>query len=252
MRGVRWYPSRVAVGGALCMWLAVVGQAAAQPCPISLPTDDQRLGYRQRTNVLRCEGTYVSPVSGQASFALVSLTQGRVIYRLNQDRELLIRLPAGNAETRILAVGLPLQRYYRMDAALSPGRPEFRLPLADVINPAGISAEELGVFGLRDISPTRVGHVPLVATTSGAPADQGLIAIIRPGADVLDVRWRLVPQNGAATGWQPVPGGTGLVPEGARLQLTLPPSLPAARTELEITFFAQGVPDTNRFTLLAP
>jgi hypothetical protein len=49
-----------------------------------------------------------------------------------------------------------------------------------------------------------------------------------------------------------VDSGAGFVPEGTTLGINLPRELPAPRTTLEIAFFAQGVPDTNRFILLKP
>jgi len=238
---------------ALVAATAIVPSAIAQPCPVALPTNGTSLGYQHRAGPPRCEGTYISPVSGSAGFALVSLTFGRVSY-LDQHQELHIRLPSAVAATRLRAVGLPQFPYYRLDAILPQTKPELRVPLGAVIKPEAIRAGDLGVFGLRDVSPTRQGYVPVIATSPGITPEAGVVAIVRPGADVLAVRWRLVAQGQPErdADWRPVDNGAGTVPGGTPLRIRLPAPLPAATSSLQITYFVGGVPDTNRFTLLAP
>jgi hypothetical protein len=226
--------------------------AFAQSCD-SLPIDGSPLSYRFRTNVPRCEGMYRSPVSGEPGMSLVSLTFGKVTYDTKQDAYLEIKLPVDPTEkTPVRAVGIPERLYYRLDAELGPGRSALRLPLADVVVPENISPEEFGVFGLRMLAGGQNAFLPVIAHGAGADSDARaeVVAVVRPGADVSDVRWREYVSGTSPTAWVPVTGGSGLVPEGTRLEIVVGTAI-AQRTTLDVSFLLQGVGRADRFVLMA-
>ncbi len=110
----------------------------------------------------------------------------------------------------------------------------------------------LGVFGLRTVSATQDGYVPIIATPPDVQPTDELHVILRPGRDLLDVQWRLRPQGLPPTAYRQIENALGQVPEGARLRIILPPRLPAPRTILEVTYFVRGIQDAGSFTLLEP
>ncbi|MBM3523997.1 MAG: hypothetical protein FJX57_13665, partial [Alphaproteobacteria bacterium] len=69
-----------------------IGEAVAQECE-RLPPAPGATGYQQRRGSDRCEGIYVSPVSG-GGMQLVSLTFGRIAYEPDRDATLVVKAPA--------------------------------------------------------------------------------------------------------------------------------------------------------------
>jgi hypothetical protein len=217
-----------------------------------LPTDGSPLSYRFWADAPRCEGTFVSPVAGEAGMSLVSLTIGRVLYDLNADRNLELRFAdQPDRNTRIQAVGLPLRLYYRLDADIPPGQAVLRLPLGDVVGPRQIGPQAFGVYGVRVLPDHRVGYIPVQARPPGAPPPAGILIVVRPGSDVTNVAWRIYAPGGAIPQWVPIPEAAGLVPEGRRIEIDVGAALPAVQTTFEVSFYSQGVPRTDRFVLLA-
>jgi hypothetical protein len=236
-------------GSILIALLAVAtGPAIAQSCD-ALPVDGSPLSYQFRSNVPRCEGMYRSPVSGDRGMTLVSLTVGKVAYNTSRDQYIEIGLPAGLAEsTLIRAVGVPERLYYRLDVELEPERSTFRLPLRDVVAAENISPESFGVLGMRRLKGGQSAFLPVRARPPGMPSEAEVIAIIRPGADVSDVQWRLYAPAVPPTPWLPVAGASGLVPEGTRLQIALGNDI-TPQTTLEVSYLSQGIGRADRFLL---
>jgi len=239
----------LALGMALVTLSGNPSEGAAQSCE-ALPVDGSPLSYRFRANAPRCEGMYRSPVAGEPGMTLVSLTVGKVAYDARTDQYLEIRLPAEVADrTSLRAVGIPERLYYRLDVELGPGRTVFRLPLRDVIAPENIASDALGIYGERPLAGRQKGFVPVHARPPGGPVQDDVVAVVRPGSDVSDVRWRRYAPGVAPLAWAPIAGASGLVPAGARLEIMLGRDV-APQTTLEVSFLSQGVPRADRFVVL--
>ena len=99
---------------------------------------------------------------------------------------------------RVRAVALPLKTYYRMDAVL-PEEGPLIWPLKDVLAPAGLVAEQIGVFGWSGSEIDKV-FVPvrLLAAddVAGAGSEQGgeqapsAELLVRLANDAEKVLWR--------------------------------------------------------------
>lgn len=235
---------------ALIATMVAAVPAPAQDCD-RLPPAPGSTGFQQRHGSDRCEGLYVSPVSG-GGLQLLSLTFGRIAFDSDRDPLLFVRAPAGaDAGLRLEGTGLPIGLYYRLEAQLAPGG-VFRLPLATVIKPARIAAGDLGLLALRDAGGGRRLFVPVhVGTDSTLPVEtRDVTAVLRPASDVLDVRWRLTPTGAALGGYRELRGAQGPVPAGQRLEITLP-AWPADGTAvLELRYVdLNGRERSSRFQL---
>jgi hypothetical protein len=172
---------------------------------------------------------------------LVSLTFGNVEYDTRLDENLEIRLAADPVDrTHIQAVGIPERLYYRLDFEWERGREVFRLPLG-VVAYEKIEPDALGIYAVRALSEGENAYLPVHASRAGTVPQSEIVAIVRPGADVSDVRWRQYAQGGSPTGWQHVARAIGLVPKGARLEVVLGRDIPSP-TILEVSFLSDGVP----------
>jgi len=225
----------------------------AQQCPVQLTTDGSSLGYRFRTtpklHSTRCEGSYVSPVSG-ASISLVSYTMGPVTYDVNRDRELHISVSGIVADTNVIATRLVPRRYYRLDAKVTQKQPILVVPIDDVIGRIPVPAGELGVFGLRQITSGVLGYVPVKAAAPAKFADSRPTLVIQADIDISDVEWRISELGRPERNWEPVDGGMGLVPEGATLTISLGNKAPSTSSQFEVTYYVGGVPRTSSFILV--
>ena len=177
---------------AFSIFLAVTA-VHAQPtekCDTLVPAQGQ-IEYRWRQN--RCEGFYRSNVSS-GDLELVSLLVGRLSGETTRDSQLEIVAPAVprslSGPIRIRAVAIPPRTYYRMDATANAGG-RLLWPLGEVLGPAQLSMERVGVFGWVDASPERV-FVPLRVVQSGQTgAAGGQIELRVRSSSALDwVRWR--------------------------------------------------------------
>jgi hypothetical protein len=161
--------------------------AQQQNCDGLVPAQGQ-IEYRWRQN--RCEGFYRSNVSS-GDLELVSLLVGRLDGETTRNSQLEIVAPAVqrslSGPIKIRAVAIPPRTYYRMDATVNPGG-RLSWPLGEVLGPAQLSMDRLGVFGWVDASPERV-FVPLRVVQSGQT--------IRPGAEPIELRVR----SASATDW---------------------------------------------------
>jgi hypothetical protein len=230
------------------LWQSVV----AQSCD-PLPTDvSSPFRYKFRANAPRCEGLFTKVVAGGEGMSMVSLTIGNVLYDLSTDSSIEIRFAdAPEPTTRIQGVGVPFQLYYRLDVQLPSSQTAFHLPLGDVIVPRKIDAEKFGVYGIRTLADGTIGYIPVYAGRPGALPPSDIVAVVRPGSDVTDVAWRIYVDPTHAGEWVPVADATGLVPQGKRLDIDIGRTLPGAQNILELSFYIEGAPRTDRFVLLA-
>ena len=231
--------------------IAGAGEALAQQCE-RLPPAPGAGGYQLRRGSDRCEGIYVSPVSG-GGLQLVSLTFGRIAYEPERDPTLFIQAPrTASAGLKLQGMGIPIGLYYRLDAALAEGR-DFQLPLASVIKPNRIVATDLGLLAYRETGGGRRVFVPVQVATDPAKYQGALasIAIVRPDSDVLNVRWRMTQAGVATPGeFQPIASAQGPVPSGYRLEIGLPGFGSATEATLELRYFDLGGRErTSRFQL---
>jgi len=181
------------VSAAACSLLAALGSGSAQPpenCDALVPAQGQ-IEYRWRQN--RCEGFYRSNVSS-GDLELVSLLVGRLPAETTPKSPLEIAAPALQGSltgpVKVRAVAIPPRTYYRMDATVTPGG-RLSWPAGEVLGPAQLSIDRLGVFGWIDASPERV-FVPLRVGPGGQPARPGEPIELRVrSASATDwVRWR--------------------------------------------------------------
>lgn len=181
---------RLCRAAAACsMFLAATAAYSQQPenCDGLVPAQGQ-IEYRWRQN--RCEGFYRSNVSS-GDLELVSLLVGRLGGETARNSQLEVVAPAVqrslSGPIRIRAVAIPPRTYYRMDATVNPGG-RLSWPIGDVLVPAQLSMDRLGVFGWVDASPERV-FVPLRVVQSGQA--------VRAGGEPIELRVR----SASATDW---------------------------------------------------
>lgn len=179
---------------AACSILAAVTTGFAQQpenCDALVPAQGQ-VEYRWRQN--RCEGFYRSNVSS-GDLELVSLLVGRLTGETTAKSSLEIAAPALQASLsgpiKVRAVAIPPRTYYRMDATVAPGG-RFSWPVGEVLGPAQLSIDRLGVFGWIDASPERV-FVPLRVGQGGQAvraAGEAIELRVRSASATDWVRWR--------------------------------------------------------------
>jgi hypothetical protein len=242
---------RTALGlAALVVTMLAADRAQAQDCE-RLPPAPGSTGFQQRHGSDRCEGLYISPVSG-GGLQLLSLTFGRIAFDPDRDPVLFVRAPAGaEAGLRLEGAGVPIGLYYRLEATLASGG-VFQLPLATVIKPTRISAGDLGLLALRDGGGGRRFYVPVhVATDAKRTAEaRDVTAVLRPDSDILDVRWRLTPAGAPVGAYRALSGAQGPVPAGQRLEITLPAWPADAAAVLELRYVdLNGRERSSRFQL---
>jgi hypothetical protein len=157
-------------------------------------------GYLERAGGERCEGMYISPVSG-SPVELVSLTRGRINYDPAHPAVLLATLasPLANGGAHVRALGIPDRLYYQMDADITGNR-AVRWPVGDVIGRRRITPDQVGVFALqKDASAETIFFTVDVAPTGAAPArDQPIVAVLRV-IGVADLKSRFVPKGQQAS-----------------------------------------------------
>ncbi|MBL8701620.1 MAG: hypothetical protein JNK67_24785 [Alphaproteobacteria bacterium] len=225
-------------------------RSLAQECE-RLPPAPGSTGYQQRRGSDRCEGLYVSPVSG-GGIQLVSLTFGRIAYEPERDASLVVKAPeSATSPLRLQGIGIPIGLYYRLDAALADGRP-FQLPLGAVIKPNRIPPSDLGLIAFRDAGGGRRVYVPVHVGLDPAklPPAAGATAVVRPDSDIQNLRWRLTASGAAPAEFRPVPAAEGPVPSGNRLEIALPKLDAASDATLELRYLdLSGRERTTRFQL---
>lgn len=225
-------------------------EAMAQECE-RLPPAPGATGYQARRGSDRCEGLYVSPVSG-GGVQLVSLTFGRIAYEADRDTTLVVRAPSSAATgLKLQGIGIPIGLYYRLDASLGEGR-EFRLPLTSVIRPNRIPATDLGLLAYRESGGGRRVFVPVHVGVDAAklPPSTVSMAIVRPDSDIQNLRWRLTTAGAAPGEFSPIASAQGPIPSGHRLEIALPGLDATQDATLELRYLdLSGRERTARFQL---
>ena len=222
--------------------LAVVGSAAGaqdgsprEVCDRLRPVSSV-LGYQVREPSVRCEGLYESAVRA-VRLEVVGLVMGTIMPDLAEHASVEIvgpdpaNLPAGVAgPVWVRAVALPLKAYYRLDAVLDE-RSSLAWPIAEVVKPAGLGPEQIGLFGWVGAETAKT-FVPVgvrVAGKGGGAEDLHLY--IRVSSDAEKLFWR-VREGGAESQWMPAAGGR--VRAGQTVMVTLPAG-PAAVIGVDVT-----------------
>ncbi len=187
-------------------------------CDVTLkPSENPKVAYKTRGE--RCEGTYDAKV-GAPSLEVVGFTIGAFSYRLERAELIQIKNPAGST-CFIRASALPLNTYYRMDAALEKDQ-TLRWPVKDVLFDLQIPSYAAGVYGWMGTEKAKV-YVPVQAVSSThTPSDRKLYLIIRPSARVADVKYRYAPSGGS---FSPYESSTGSRQQGKLIVLVLPQTL---------------------------
>lgn len=186
------------------------------------------VGYALRSPHPRCEGMYESPVRG-VGLEIVSLLRSPLQFDIERDHALTVLAPGlpdlNDPTVRVKAVALPLKTYYRMDAELPAGG-SMQWPIGDVLKPAGLSSDRLGVFGWVSTEEDNI-FVPLTITPQGGKAWQTetrtLELIVRSAVDLEQVLWRVSDGDGAdpkSLQWQTASSET--VYAGQAIRLSIP------------------------------
>jgi hypothetical protein len=122
-----------------------VHEINCQSCDQKLsPIDNENLKYKSRGN--RCEGFYSTDISA-SKISLVSLTCGSFDYSLT-DSEIIDITPLfdNGKKIHIQSSSLLLRKYYRMDSEISSDS-KLEWPVADVLKPAVLTPEKIGILG---------------------------------------------------------------------------------------------------------
>jgi len=98
----------------------------------------------------------------------------------------------------IRAEAIPLDTYYRMDAVVKEDQP-LTWPLNEVVIPAGIAPDELGIFGwIQQDTGKVLVPVDVYPTDQPSSAKVGkkrLTVIVRPAVNVDKILWRTFREN---------------------------------------------------------
>ena len=183
---------------------AVVPAAAA--CDPTLTPVDKVIGYQDRTGG-RCEGLYVSPVSG-APLTLVSLTRGKFSFDPARPADLTVGLAGtgdGPGHVFLRAVGIPAALYYQLDAELTPGHP-FVWPLADVVARARLLPSQVGVYAFGRTASGGTVYRPVDVARYGTDPAPGTdyVAVLRQLGSVRTAQWRFHRTGAQPTAWRDV------------------------------------------------
>jgi len=185
----------------LCGWLAC-GGARAAGCDASVEPISGPDGYQERGGQ-RCEGLYVSRVSGPA-MELVSLTWGLFPGNRTDAGDLSVSVPRPPGRTgsvHVRALGLPAGLYYRLDVDMPPGG-HVTWPTAPVLSRQHIGFDQVGLFAFARSASGQPVYLP-VAVDDTVDPKAGVVAEIRPLTPVDDLLWRFVRPGLPAPSWQP-------------------------------------------------
>jgi hypothetical protein len=215
--------------------------AYGQVCDERLrPEPRSGFGYTIREPDVRCEGLYESSVRAPG-LEVVSFLYERPRFDPSEHDSVQVIAPEISElvtePVRVRAVALPLKTYYRMDAVL-PDEGPLIWPVRDVLGPAGLAAEQIGVFGWSGSEIDKV-FVPvrLVAADDLAPeAEPGgqrppaPELLVRLANDAEKVLWRYKEAQKTSE-W--MAAAQGEVAAGRTVGLALPPG-PATRLQIDV------------------
>jgi hypothetical protein len=164
---------------------------ADDPCDSRLiPQKGDPLAYTRRGD--RCEGLYVLEVAASADLSLVAFTAAVPSFTLKAEDQLHLNWPhvPGKSATRLRAVSLNKQVYYRMDAVRPPGTDKFEWP-TDVVAKLNLRNRDVGILGWVQQTlgeKETVVYVPVrVATSPDARATGPYVVQVIVGAEVAEV-----------------------------------------------------------------
>ena len=232
------------VGALSC---ALWGQGS--PCEALHPLPDSSYQYKDRGN--RCEGFYVADV-GVNTLELVSFQLGQMNDKFKSGERLQISVPGQTQAVRVRAAAVPMRTYYRMDALLLPGA-TLIWPVDDVLIPAHLNPERLGVFAWKGDEANKVLlPVRIVSTASGIGKARDAVPSLtfRPSFDIVKIKWRSSPVSAghcsAAGPWRDLPSGQVVAGQCVKL------SLVGLRGEYCIEVAAQGKISNDWYTSRIP
>ena len=216
---------RLMVAAAATILLVVSVRAQDELCDPGLDPIAGGLGYELRARNQRCEGLYESPVHA-IGLEVVSLLHGRLDFDPATARHLTVAVPdaavIGQNQVNVRAVALPLKTYYRMDARIPAGG-SMLWPVHDILAPASLGPDRLGVFGWigsesdKTFVPVSVVAEDAAGFAAGARVELGL----RAPTDLESLVWRV-----SATHAEDRPPWTDAVPGPVRagqiMRLILP------------------------------
>jgi hypothetical protein len=165
----------------------------AAPCDQSLLEQARKVAgqvrYQARRYDDRCEGFYHSRVSA-GRLELMGLLQRPL--RFGRDTEALsVRSAVPGQAVLVRGRLIPPQRYYRLDAALAPGR-SLRWPLR-LLTERGYRAGEVALYGR--LAAQEDWLVPLDVQGDTEPAEAPRL-ILRAPVELTEVRWRSAAARG--------------------------------------------------------
>jgi hypothetical protein len=159
------------------------GPTLASPCDTELsPSPNAGVeAYRERDAGNRCEGMYVSPVSG-TPVELVSLTRGPFQFDNSNPPVLSVALDAHPPDdaAHVRAVGIPERLYYQMDADVAGGN-AVRWPVAEVLARSNIKPSQVGVFAFRRNASAETVFLPVTVVAEGSMLvhEHSIIVVLR-------------------------------------------------------------------------
>jgi hypothetical protein len=148
------------------------------------PSDNPQVAYKTRVN--RCEGTYTAKVAAP-SLDVVGFTKGVFNYKLDKAEVITIE-NTFNSNIYIRASAIPLNTYYRMDAALEKNT-IFKWMVKDVLFNLNIPSNSLGIYGWKGNEKEKI-FVPVKPVSSSYKPDKKYYLVIRTSANVLEVKYR--------------------------------------------------------------
>ena len=231
---------------ALLLLASAAAPAMAGPCEQGLAPIPGSDGYRERGAGARCEGLFVSPVSG-AALEVVSFTDAPLRYDLGPSATLAISLTGptpGNATVHVRAIGIPDGLFYRLDADLAPGQ-TLAWPVGEVLIPDRIPPEQVGVLALLRDASGRTVYLPVHAAQPGSRSTGGgLLLVLRPLAELGDPQWRYL-AGPSATPYQ------ALATQRNRMEIVLPAVAGSRPGIVQVVWNdpATGTSRTTRFAL---
>jgi hypothetical protein len=239
------------VGLMTVSWYA---QAEEFACP-KLRASPGAAGYQLRGNDRRCEGFYQSPV-GAEDIELLSLTAGPVSYNLDLDQTVKLTVPniqpLNALVMKVQARAIPIGTYYRMDAVI-PSATTMSWQTTDVLRPAKLSADVVGVLGWVEHGPNRV-FVPISVSSKGSTEKPTIVAIVRPSIDLDRLQWRtwIESESQQTAGWRNFTDGSRIIRAGDPVRLEL--NLATAFSIVEISAKPKGSDQWTlvRYRLFAP
>lgn len=211
-------------------------QAQEDSCDGSLKPETGKYGYSLRTSDNRCEGLYISQVSGRLQ--IVSLFRGEL--NLHSEHKIIhVSAPGfkelATSSIHVRAVAIPLNTYYRMDAVITDSEPLI-WSLDDVVKPIGLNPNQIGIYGWVENNADIV-FVPLDVLPEGPMDSEGsanLLStlVVRSAVDIEKLAWRSsLEHSEQVSEWQQYNGGT--IRAGQPVSLVLPGG-PTAILQLEV------------------